>query len=59
MQRYYDVWFIASWLVLSAPVGFADHKGRHKVGVEPVAFRAGEAPAAGIPANSKKLGLQI
>jgi len=43
---------------LSSPVGFADHKWRHKIRVELAASGIGETAAAGIPVNVIKPGLK-
>ncbi len=43
---------------LAAPLGLADHKGRHKVRAGFAALSDAEGPAAGIPANRQKLRLQ-
>jgi len=50
--------FVNLRIVLSTPLGLADHKGRHKVRSEFVAPGDAETPAAGIPSNRQKLGLQ-
>ena len=46
------------WPVLSAPVGFADHQGRHLLGLGPSPAAVDAASAARIPANSERLGAE-
>ena len=42
---------------LSAPLGLADHKGRHNTGFFSVVLSIAETAAARIPADIKRLGL--
>jgi len=46
---------IENWKLLPAPVGFADHQGRHLLGPGLSAVTVDAASAARIPANCERL----